>query len=205
LTKFKHFASNKLQWLEQIGIGYLDAPAVPYDRSYFEYYQSLRNTRIGIDLTVARSGLVAKYTNGTVIDVGIGSGAFCESRDGIYGCDINPHAIEWLAQRGLYRTPDAERPVEALTFWDSLEHIPDPTSLLAGAKEFVFVSCPIYDGVQDVLASKHFKPGEHFWYWTNEGLQNFMAHFGFELVEQNEMESDIGRDSIGTFVFKRAP
>jgi hypothetical protein len=204
LTKFKHFASNKLQWLEQVGIGYLDAPAVPYDLEYFQKYIEYEMTELGVNLTEARSALVDKHTTGTVIDVGVGSGAFCKARRDTFGCDINPHAIEWLAERGLYRTPDSERPVDALTFWDSLEHIPDPSELLAGAKEFVFVSCPIYDGVQDVLASKHFRPGEHFWYWTNEGMQNFMAHFGFQLVEHNEIESDLGRESIGTFVFKRA-
>jgi hypothetical protein len=204
LKKFNLFASKKLQWLEEVGIGYLDYPAVPYDLDYFQKYIGYEDTEIGQRLNDARVDLVDAYTRGTVIDVGIGSGLFCRTRANTFGCDINPHAIEWLAGRGLYLTPDEERPVEALTFWDSLEHIPDPSELLAGAKEFVFISCPIYDGVQSVLASKHYRPGEHFWYWTAEGMANFMAMFGFELVESNQMESDLGREDIGTFVFKRA-
>jgi len=75
--------------------------------------------------------------------------------------------------------------------------------MLQGAKEFVFVSCPIYDDVEHVLRSKHFKPDEHCWYWTIKGLTTFMRIFGFEVQEINWMETEIGRESIATFVFKR--
>jgi hypothetical protein len=65
------------------------------------------------------------------------------------------------------------------------------------------VSCPIYENSEHILRSKHFRKDEHCWYWTEQGLITFMRHYGFEVVESNRMESDIGREDIGTFVFKR--
>lgn len=196
------FADKSLIWIEAKGIGYLEHPSIDYDSDYFSHYRQLAKTDIGLALNEARIGLVNKFTKGIVIDVGVGGCNFVEGRNLTLGYDINPHAVKYLKSRYLYGNP-TEMSVEALTFWDSLEHIKDPTPLLALVQKFVFISCPIYDGMNHVLRSKHFKPGEHYWYWTPKGIENFMAAFGFELVEQNRMESEIGRDGIGTFVFKR--
>jgi len=40
-------------------------------------------------------------------------------------------------------------------------------------RDFLFqtvAALPIFEGLQDVLRSKHFKPGEHVWYFTEPGL-----------------------------------
>lgn len=199
---FKELCKGQLAWLEELGIGYYPVVANPYDESYFNAYNALKETPIGIALNKARTDLVNRYvSNSSVLDIGIGNGAFVEGRENTFGYDINPTAVEWLIDDGKYRHPF--RGADALTFWDSLEHIHNPTLMLQGAKEFVFISCPIYNDVRHVLTSKHFKPNEHCWYWTVAGLTTFMQAFGFEIQEINWMETEIGREDIGTFVFKR--
>jgi hypothetical protein len=197
----KEFSAGKLSWYPEIGIGYYPVIESPYDESYFLKYVAMAQTEMGQKLTQARVDLVNKYTHGTVLDIGIGCGSFVSSRPDTYGYDINPYAVNWLIDRKIYRHPF--KGAEALTFWDSLEHIHDPTLMLQGAKEYVFISAPIYENAGHVLQSKHFRKDEHCWYWTSIGIRNFMHRFGFGCVEENYMETELGREDIGTFVFKR--
>ena len=92
---------------------------------------------------------------------------------------------------------------EAITCLDSLEHIPEPEKLLAKVEKYVFVSMPIYDGMNDCLNSKHYKPGEHLHYFTVRGLKLFMRQNGFDLISSSTIESDFGREGIMSFVFAR--
>jgi hypothetical protein len=162
----------------------------------------MSDTDIGERLNQARIELVNKYTDGLVLDIGIGSGAFLQ-RLNTYGFDINPKAIEYLIQNKLYRHPF--KGGHGITFWDSLEHIHDPTMIIQGAKEYIFVSMPIYDDSNHILRSKHFRKDEHCWYFTMNGLIMFMQYYGFQCIEINNMETEIGREDIKTFVFKRLP
>lgn len=152
-------------------------------------------------LTRLRCELVAKYWDGRVIDIGIGGGRFVSDRP-CFGYDINPLAVDWLKHLGLYRDPYVHS-FDAATFWDSLEHIHDPSPLLKNVRRWAFVSTPIYRDAEDVLQSKHYKPAEHCWYMTSKGINRFMGMFEFELVEANTMEQAAGRQQIETFVFRR--
>jgi hypothetical protein len=198
LTKF---IDNELAWMPEVGIGYYPVTQSPYDADYFAKYQVMADTDIGRKLNQARINLVNKYTLDKVLDIGIGSGAFVEGRDNTFGHDINQHAVKWLIERKKYLHPF--RGANSMTFWDSLEHIHNPKLMLQGAKEYVFISCPIYDDLSHLLKSKHYRKDEHCWYWTVEGITTFMSMFGFEIKETNRMETEIGREDIATFVFKR--
>jgi hypothetical protein len=157
----------------------------------------------------ARVDFVAQHYQGPLIDIGIGSGAFVEARRHArpmrptFGYDVNPVGIAWLQQRRLFADPYAA-PFEAATMWDVLEHMPDYLRLLANVREWLFLSLPIFNGSQHVLRSKHFKPNEHCWYFTPEGLVEAMRQCGFEPVTHSLMETELGREDIGTFAFKRA-
>ena len=170
-----------------------------YDGSYFQHYRELDATETGAALTKARVDMVRRHYDGTdVVDVGIGGGRFVEAIDG-FGYDINKDAVGWLGGEGRYREPSAC----ALTFWDSLEHIPAPDRAVDAARDWVFVSMPIYSGVSDVLSSKHYKPGEHIWYWTRDGLIRWFHRLGFFCVEVNSVETELGREGILSFAFRR--
>lgn len=196
---------NELVWVPALGMGFYDVREsdMPYDAEYFARYQRQADTPMGRALTKARIDLVARHYRGPVLDVGIGAGQFVVERDEpTYGYDVNPVAVEWLQERGLYQDMYIES-FRALTFWDSLEHIPDAAAAVARAGEWVFTSLPIYEGPEHVLRSKHFRRTEHIWYHTDGGLRWWFEQQGFECVEANDMETQIGREGIGSYAFRR--
>lgn len=191
-------------WLPEIGMGRY--PVVrchrPYDAEYFSRYQAMADTDMGRQLTAARIQLVARHYNGPLLDVGIGAGQFVEVRPDTRGFDVNPAGIEWLNQRGLWADLYGDR-YPALSFWDSLEHIDRPDVAVAKAERFVFISVPIFESGDHVLRSKHFRKTEHIWYWTHDGLVKWFSEQGFRLVEHNIIESELGREGIGSYAFER--
>jgi hypothetical protein len=90
-----------------------------------------------------------------------------------------------------------------MTFWDSLEHIPDPKPLLDLITDYAFVSTPIYKNLHTLKTSKHYKPNEHVWYFTRDGIIQFMKAHGFQLLETSDVETQLGREAIESFVFAR--
>lgn len=159
---------------------------------------------MGKSLTDARISFVSQYTDMGIIDIGIGGGAFVNEMD-CFGYDVNEKAIEWLLDRFSFIDPyDAgDKSINAITCWDSLEHIPEPERLIEKVKNYVFVSIPIFNSGFHVLKSKHFKPGEHLWYFTNNGLIDWFDRLGFDCIDSNKMESDLGREGIYTYAFRR--
>lgn len=189
-----------LLWSDELGMGYHPRPAMDYTGPYFEKYQALDGTDMGAALTAARVAFVRTHYQGQVVDIGIGGGRFVVEY-GALGYDVNQQAIDWLGDR--YCDPYQET-VEAITCWDSLEHIRDPEALLRQVTGCVFVSMPIYQSQSDCLTSKHFKPGEHIWYWTERGLIDWCKRQGFRLMGSSRFESDIGREGIISFAFERS-
>ena len=202
------FSRRCLTWWLQHGIGYYPVEAVhaPYDQDYFDSFDRNAQTELGRALMQARVNFVERHYRGTLIDVGIGSGAFVELRNqrgrSTYGYDVNPAGLAWLEQRMLLVDPHLVS-FDAVTLWDVLEHIPDFQSLLANVREWVFLSLPIFRDAEHALRSKHFKPEEHYWFFSRDGLVFAMDLCGFALVSENTMETDLGREDIGTFAFRR--
>lgn len=196
--------TNTLLWSEELGQGWHTAPPMDYTGDYFAHYQALDATPMGAALTRARVELVSKFVKpDTVLDIGIGGGRFVEESGG-YGYDVSNEAIQWLCQSRRHLDPYLPGVnVEAVSCWDSLEHIPDPERLLTRVQRWLFVSMPIYTGLADVLASKHYKPGEHLHYWTFPGFVAWCERQGFQLVEANHAETELGREGITSFAFKR--
>jgi len=191
-----HGLTDCLLWSDELGMGYHPRPPMDYNGSYFAKYQQMDDTEMGAALTKARVDLVRKYFDGKVVDIGIGGGRFITDSDS-FGYDVNSEAVAWLGDRYLdpYQVGTA-----AATCWDSLEHIPEPEKFLATVKQWLFVSMPTYENQGDCLASKHFKPGEHIWYWTIRGFIDWCGLNGFTVCEVNTMETDLGREGITTFV-----
>lgn len=197
---------EKLDWNDELGIGLLepdtDTVAI-YDKEYFSKYFTYEDTDIGRKLNQARIDLVEKYTHSDeVLDIGIGSGQFVREAD-CYGTDINPYAIEYLRSLEKYAEIGEGNEWEWVTMWDVLEHLPCPNDILKYVQKGVILSMPIYDSKDHVLRSKHFRPNEHIWYFTIQGLIYIMGLAGFKCLEFNRVESDIGREDIGSFVFVR--
>jgi hypothetical protein len=173
-----------------------------YSGEYFAHYQKLDETSMGGLLTKARLELVEKYTKASLgVDIGIGGGRYVKESWGD-GYDVSSEAVEWLKQTGAYKDPYSEK-VSHVTCWDSLEHIPEPERLLAQVDDWFFVSLPLCDSAEQWLASKHYKPGEHIFYWSLPGFINWVEALGFQVMEVNHAETELGREGITSFAFKR--
>lgn len=206
---FLHWASDGLVWLPERGMGFLQVRDTPYDEAYFNRYKALQETEFGVELILARRDFVEGYLDPDqlLVDIGTGAGGFLEARWSwarpTRGYDVNPIGIQWLKREGAFFDPYAGEPIPAASFWDSLEHIAEPSKILANVTHWAFVSMPIFTGPEHVLRSKHFRPTEHTWYFTRDGLIGWMKAQGFECVEHNTMESLMGREDIHTFAFRR--
>jgi hypothetical protein len=201
---FEVAARDRLIWIPKIGVGYLDVPAGidAYDKAYFDKYARYAATDLGRKLTKARIELVARHWKGPLLDIGIGCGQFVQSRPDTLGYDVNPAGIDWLTERGLWSNPWMET-VQAASLWDVLEHIPDFDQLLDQIEKMVFCCLPVFAGPEQVLASKHYRPDEHCWYFTMRGFINTMRDLGWMMVETSMMETMLGRDGIASFAFQR--
>ncbi len=194
--------TGQFLWCPEKGIGWHSAPPMEYSGEYFAHYQKLDNTPMGAALTRARLELVSKYVApNTVVDIGIGGGRFVQESGG-YGYDVSKEATEWLQKTNSYCDP-YEVVVRSITCWDSLEHIPEPEKLLANVRDWFFVSLPTFESAEEALQSKHFKPAEHLWYFSIPGLIRWAEDQGFQVTEVNHAETELGREGITSFAFKR--
>lgn len=202
-------AKASLLWSESTGIGYLPIPpSGVYDDAYFQNYVGLSETTMGLAITRERIAFVdAHMGNAELVDVGIGCGHFVEERGKAgaptFGYDVNPRGVQWLKERGLWRDPYVA-PLSAVSLWDVLEHVETPELFISRVSVWLFVSIPIFSSREHVLRSKHFKPGEHCWYFTRDGLVRWMKDRGFDLVSESWIETILGREDIGTFAFRRS-
>ena len=173
-----------------------------YEGDYWESYRERDNSVMGALLTNARVDIVRKYTSTCeIVDIGIGGGRFITYAN-CRGYDVNEHAVAWLKENNAFCSPYAA-PVQSISCWDSLEHIEKPWKLLKQVQKYLFVSLPIFEDCTKITESKHYKPGEHIWYFTHDGLINWCDSLGFDLVEFCDIETQLGREGIITYVFKR--
>jgi len=195
-------------WYPKRGVGYLpQITKTAYDKAYYDEYKRRGKTELGEKINTLRATLVDKYLleDEWVLDIGCGACDFIKKRGHAYGYDICANSQAWLLDNNLFMDPysDEMLDVKALTFFDSFEHIPDVSVILSRFQgEFIVMSIPIFNGLSHIFNSKHYKP-EHIYYFTEYGLQEFLGHMGYDLLQSSWAESALGREDIGTFVFAR--
>lgn len=205
---------HSLTWFPEAGVGYFECVGVEtvYDAAYFARYAAQAETPIGRQLNAFRSAIVERHRDALdlsplveVLDVGIGDGAFVRTYElaGVArGYDVNPAGIAWLEERDSWGDLYG-RTWPVATFWDALEHIREPAAALDQVERLAIVSIPTFRGPDHVLASRHFRRDEHYWYWTREGFLRFASSCGFRCVDILATETAIGREDIETFVLVR--
>ncbi len=196
---------SHLVWHDDIGLGYYPVNDFVYGKDYFDKYKGYESNDVNDKLMSAREHFVKtgldEQDRNSLVDIGIGSGAFMKHMD-CDGYDVNPTAITLLKSMGKWKSPYDQR-VSNATFWDSLEHIHEPSALLENITDRVFVSCPIYDSFEHVIESKHFRTDEHFWYWTVDGFDQFMQYCGFSVLHMDNFEEGCGREDIKSFICEK--
>lgn len=212
--------SDLLSWNSDIGYGFfpVDPAEWPYDEAYRAKYEAMASTQMATKLNIHRANLALDAAKRiyrepreipTFIDIGPGDGAFMrelssylpEGEDYVFGFDVNPAMVTRLKEENRYAEPN-KGPWTVMSFWDSFEHIHRPDKTVASAKTVV-MSIPIFNNKAHVLESKHFRPDEHVWYFTDMGIRTFMAKLGFATVHVDDQETRLGREDIKSYIFLR--
>lgn len=156
-----------------------------YDPAYLrERYSAIdRNVRL---LSIKRLRVLEAFSSrGRLLDFGCGTGRFVEAAKwhgwDASGCDV----ID-----GPGRLPPeecADRGWDVVTFFDSLEHLPDPAGTVkALGAEAVMVSvpnCAMPTNEEWFMNTyKHRRPGEHLYHFSQDGLIGFFRQLGYQCV-----------------------
>lgn len=206
IARFDATRDGDLMLCAHRGVAYQKDMSHPikYADDYWQHYADLEGSEIANKINASRVALVNEFAgdNTQVLDVGIGSGEFIKRRPNTFGTDVNAKAMAWLKQNKL----DGEiGKFEAYTFWDVLEHVPVPDKYFRLMPDncFLFTCLPTFSDLRWVRKSKHYKPNEHFYYWTETGFTDWMAEYRFRLLDKQYGETKAGREGITSFAFKR--
>jgi hypothetical protein len=92
---------------------------------------------------------------------------------------------------------------DVISMYDVLEHIPDfqvVQPVLQSGKHVV-ISVPVKPAEVPWKGYKHFKPGEHLHYFTDDLIEHLFDHMGFDLVAKGNPECP-PRQYITSYIFK---
>jgi hypothetical protein len=195
------------------GIAYqadMRAGRIDYGDSYHDHYAGLEGTPVAEKLNAGRCAMLARRVpaESSVLDIGAGCGTFVKTARAwgydAKGFDVIPKTVEVLKGMDAFASDPAQ--FDAVTFWDSLEHIEDPGTVIGQVRigSIALVAIPIIEDLAKVRESKHYKPGEHLYYFTSWGFVEWMGWHGFSLLEHSTHEVDAGRENIGAFAFRRS-
>ena len=212
IRRFDFVRDGDLRICEARGIAYQPDPKagrVSYGADYFAKVCAYEDTEIARAVNVGRVAMLARHlpAGAAVLDIGAGSGAFMRAAIAAgfsaKGFEVMPEAVEKLNSAELYA--DDQSAFDAVTLWDTLEHMEDPELGLNKVRKgaHLFASIPVFDDLHGIRESKHYRPGEHLTYWSAQGFIDWMALWGYRLLEQSAHETEAGRESIGAFAFCR--
>jgi 2-polyprenyl-3-methyl-5-hydroxy-6-metoxy-1,4-benzoquinol methylase len=211
IRRFDCVADGDLMLCEHRGVAYqrdMTKGRKVYDATYLANYDAYARGPIAEALNDGRVAMLLRHASGaSVLDIGAATGAFVrrarEAGFRTQGFDVIPEAVERLKAAGCYGERVEE--FDAVTCWDSLEHMEDPGACVSRVKKggIVLAAFPVFHDVKRIRESKHYKPGEHLYYWSDVGFVSCMELYGFRVLERSTHETDAGRESIAAFAFCR--
>jgi 2-polyprenyl-3-methyl-5-hydroxy-6-metoxy-1,4-benzoquinol methylase len=138
---------------------------------------------------------------GKLLDVGCSVGGFVKAAAELgydaEGIDISAASAAVGQKAGLkiraadFLRRDFPDKFDVITLWATLEHLPEPNRYVARAGELLrpggvlLGSVPNYSGITQRLISKkdRYVGPDHLNYWTALGFADYVARFGFEILE----------------------
>lgn len=177
---------------------------IKYDAKYLEGLKGYRKNMERLEaVNRIRVDLVNKFCGESekVLDYGVGACDFIDRRKNTYGFDISQDGKRELISRGLFS--DSVNTFSAVCVWDVLEHMDRPDVFLHNIRDkaHLFVSIPVIEDMKKLKQWPHYKPGEHLYYFTEEGFLHFMQINGFRCIYSCRDEVKAGRVDILTAVF----
>ena len=149
-----------------------------YNADY--YYNMLRRYTATAELiSRIRWEFIIEYGPKVVLDYGSGVGwfkAYAPSHVIVDTFDIAPY-VQTGIRHHFY---------DVICFWDVLEHLPNfrPIENLIKEKcNYVALTIPMLPKGKELTKWKHFKPGEHLHYFTDESLDALFKNYGFKRIK----------------------
>lgn len=200
-----------LMFCEDAGLAYQAEMALgraAYGDAYMAKFAEY-DPQIEREVNMGRANFVARHAGelARVLDWGCGSGAFLRlaqaSGMDCAGYEVIPAAAAWLKKEHVYAEDVSE--FDALCLWDVLEHLEEPGRVIGRVRPgaMLFVSLPVFPQLKTIRASRHYRPGEHLYYFTANGLAAWLRRYGYWLAGTSDHEVRAGRDSIGAYAFER--
>lgn len=207
IASFPSREDGDLMLCETRGVAYQADMGFRASVPYYDKCNGYAGTPIAERLNLGRVVFVNYFIGPDfpVLDIGVGAGEFIAHRPNTWGFDVDEKAIAFL--RAIGKWADNLDAFRAFTFWDVIEHVEDPDCYFRHMKPGAraFFSIPIFDSMRSIRDSRHYRPGEHLYYWTEQGFIYWMGLHGFDRVGYSDFETEAGRDSIKTFAFQRMP
>jgi len=138
-----------------------------------------------------------------ILDYGSGVGFFRAWRPDIDNMVVDSYDIGDYPQTGLPTIPFNTH-YDIVCFWDVLEHLHSFDEILPilNNTDFVALTVPIKPDNIQWHDYKHFKPGEHLNYFTDESLKEVFKQYGFEF-SFTAMPECPPREFIHSYIFKK--
>jgi 2-polyprenyl-3-methyl-5-hydroxy-6-metoxy-1,4-benzoquinol methylase len=186
---------------------------IQYNIKYIKKLDKYReNIHMHESINKARVELVKEYVSGWkhVLDIGCGNLDFLKELNKSYilshGYEVIPKSVDELKELNAYvdiSDKDNLYEMDAVTMWDVLEHLKEPKEVLDKIPTgcLLMVSIPIFETFHKLEESRHYRPNEHLWYFTHSGFIAYME--GWQLLEYNDRETELGREGIRTYVFRK--
>ncbi|MFH1562155.1 MAG: class I SAM-dependent methyltransferase [Nitrospirota bacterium] len=172
--------------------------------SYTDYVQDREILKPELKRRLTRiKEFVRGGSGGRLLDVGCALGFFLdEARNDFdtYGVEISKFAAEYSSEKlGLQVTTGRFLDIEfesesfdCITFWDVIEHLPDPTLNLKKAYNLLKPNGLLVLSTGDIgsfvakLMGKHWHlllPPQHIYYFSQETIKKILEKTGFEVVK----------------------
>jgi len=167
-----------------------------YDIDYYENMLRIYS-KTAETISRIRWEWIGEVSPKKVLDYGSGVGWFRAFRpEGVYvdSMDIGPYP-----QKGI----SCEH-YDVVCFHDVLEHMKsfDEVKRIFETATYVAGTIPVVPANKDVTVWKHYKPGEHLRYWSEESFEADMSSEGFKKVKHGMPECP-PRTDILSFLYKK--
>lgn len=167
-----------------------------YDLAYYENLLRIQ-AKTAEDICKIRWDFIKDIDASLILDYGSGIGWFKAFSPN--GTNIDTFDIADYPQTGI-----RHKFYDLVCFWDVLEHIPNFQVIdgLLKRTANIALTLPIKPNDINLEKWKHFKPGEHLTYFTEESLDKYLRKYKFNLIKMGMPECP-PREDIVSFLYAK--